>query len=172
MIHLLQQAELVAKPWSVLYSRSIPIQTAVTYVHFAGLLVAGGFALATDRLTLRMSRADPGVRQLHLAELRAVHRPVLMALVFTGLSGVLMLAADLDTFATSAVFWVKLGLIGVLLVNGYAMNRTERSLRAGTPTSEGGWRRLRRTSIASMALWLTILLLGTILPNVGSGSTS
>jgi uncharacterized membrane protein len=172
MIHVLQQAELLAKPWSALYSRSIPIQTAVTYVHFAGLLVAGGFALATDRLTLRMSRADTGVRQLHLAELRAVHRPVLVALVFTGLSGVLMLAADLDTFATSAVFWVKLGLIAVLLANGYVMTRTEQSLRGEATAAEGGWRLLRRTAIASMGLWLTILLLGTILPNVGSGSAS
>jgi uncharacterized membrane protein len=172
MIQLLQQAELLVKPWSALYSRSTPIQTAVTYVHFAGLLVAGGFALATDRLTLRMSRADAGARQLHLAELRAVHRPVLVGLVFTGLSGVLMFAADLDTFATSLVFWVKLGLIGILLANGYMMSRAEQALRSETAAGESGWRRLRRTSIASMALWLTILLLGTVLPTVGSGSAS
>lgn len=172
MIHFLQQAELLVKPWSAYYSRSIPVQTAVTYAHFAGLLVAGGFALATDRLTLRIRRADPSARQLHLAELRAVHRPVLVGLGVTAVSGILMLAADLTTFATSLVFWVKLGLIGVLLLNGYLMTRAEQSLRGETTAGARGWRWLRRTSIASMALWLTILLLGTMLPNVGSGSAS
>jgi uncharacterized membrane protein len=172
MIHLLQQAELVAKPWSDLYSRNIPVQTAVTYVHFAGILVAGGFALATDRLTLRLSGANEAARHLHLAELRAVHRPVLVGLALTGLSGTLMLAADLDTFATSLVFWVKLGLIGILLLNGYLMTRAERSLRGDPGAGAGGWRRLRQTSIASVVLWLTVLLLGTVLPNVGSGPAS
>ncbi len=83
MFHLLQQAEVLAKPWSDLYSRNIPLQTAVTFVHFAGILVAGGFALATDRMTLRMSGADAPSRRLHLAELRAVHRPVLAGLILT-----------------------------------------------------------------------------------------
>ena len=135
--------------------------------------MAGGFALATDRLTLRMSRADAGARQLHLAELRAVHRPVLVGLVFTAVSGVLMLAADLDTFATSLVFWVKLGLIGVLLAERVSDDPGRAvAARRDRGSRGGGWRRLRRTSIASMALWLTILLLGTMLPNVGSGSAS
>jgi hypothetical protein len=169
MIQLLQQAELLAKPWSDLYSRNIPVQTAVTFVHFAGILVAGGFALATDRMTLRMSSGDAAARRLHLAELRAVHRPVLVGLVLTGLSGTLMLAADLETFATSLVFWVKLGLIGILLLNGYLMTRAEQSLRGDAGGGAAGWRRLRRTSIASVALWLIVLLLGTVLPNVGSG---
>jgi hypothetical protein len=172
MIQLLQQAEVLAKPWSDLYSRNIPVQTAVTFVHFTGILVAGGFALATDRMTLRMSGADTAARRLHLAELRAVHRPVLVGLVLTAISGTLMFAADLETFATSLVFWVKLGLIGILLVNGYLMTRAERSLRGDAEAGARGWRRLRRTSIASLALWFIVLLLGTVLPNVGSGPAS
>ena len=172
MIHLLQQAESLAKPWSDLYSRNIPVQTVVTYVHFAGILVAGGLALATDRMTLRMSGADAAARQLHLAELRAVHRPVLVGLLLAGLSGTLMLAADLETFATSLVFWVKLGLIGILLLNGFLMTQAERSLRGDTGAGASGWLRLRRTSMASVALWFTILLLGAVLPNVGSSPSS
>ena len=56
-----------------------------------------------------------------------------------------------------------------LLVNGYLMTRAERSLRGDAEAGAGGWRRLRRTSIASLALWFIVLLLGTVLPNVGSG---
>ena len=41
----------------------------------------------------------------------------------------LLTAADLETFATSPVFWVKLGLVTLLLANGLVLERTESRLR-------------------------------------------
>jgi hypothetical protein len=80
-----------------------------------------------------------------------------LALIFA--SGLLMMFAELDSFATSVVFWTKMGLIALLLGNGYIRMRAENALRQGL----AGWGRFRRTSVASLALWLVILLAGTLL---------
>ena len=64
------------------------------------------------------------------------------------------------SFATSVVFWTKMGLIALLLGNGYIRMRAENALRQGRAA---GWGRFRRTSVASLALWLVILLFGTLL---------
>jgi len=71
-----------------------------------------------------------------------------------------MMFAELGSFATSVVFWTKMGLIALLLGNGYVRMRAETALRQGVAA---GWSRFRRTSVASLVLWLTILLAGTLL---------
>jgi len=65
------------------------------------------------------------------ASLASVHRWVVagLALIFT--SGLLMMFAELDSFATSVVFWTKMGLIALLLGNGYKRMRAETALRQG-----------------------------------------
>ena len=63
-------------------------------------------------------------------------------------------------FATSVVFWTKMGLIALLLGNGYIRMRAETALRQGLAA---GWGRFRRTSVASLVLWFVILLAGTLL---------
>ncbi len=153
----------LAEPWASLYNDSPPLQTVVLFLHLAGLLVGGGFALATDRAMLRVAHADPQQRVRHLSELHAVHRPVLVALTLTLVSGVLMFAADLETFAGSVVFWVKMGLVLLLLANGYALTRAETALRRDP---NGGWDRLRTVSMASSVLWLSLVLAGTWLSNI------
>ena len=84
----------------------------------------------------------------------------------TALSGLLMFAADLAALALMPVFWFKMGLVGVLLLNGYQMVRTERILERGDAADPKGWRRLRAASLVSLALWFTVVLVGSILPNV------
>src|SRR5437660_864330 len=81
-----------------------------------------------------------------------------LALIFAG--GVLMMLAELDSVATSVVFWTKMGLIALLLGNGYVRMRAENALQQGLAA---GWRRFRRASVASLVLWLVVLLAGTLL---------
>ena len=45
-------------------------------------------------------------------------RVVVAGLTLIVISGLLMLAADLDTFLHSRVFWIKMTLIVLLLING------------------------------------------------------
>lgn len=100
-----------------------------------------------------------------LDELDAVHRPVLMGLGLLFASGLLQAAADVETFATSPVYWTKMALVGLLLANGYVLQRTERTLRTqgGGHPQDALWSRLRATAIASLVLWVAIVLAGTVL---------
>lgn len=130
--------------WAHLYNDNHVVNTAVTFAHFGGVLVGGGLALAADRAAFRRVAAATDPR---------LHRWVVSALAVVFLSGVLMMLADLDTYLTSAVFWIKMVLVVLLLGTGYARIRVE---------ARGGvW--LRRISALSAALWLVILLAGTML---------
>jgi hypothetical protein len=71
-----------------------------------------------------------------------------------------MLLSDLHTYLTATVFWIKMALIVLLIANGFAKLRTEAALDRG---GERTWRWLRRTAIASLALWFATLLAGTVL---------
>lgn len=154
------------KPWASLYADSKGVATAVTFVHLAGLLAAGGFALASDRATLRSFKAPEADRMRQLEELHAIHRPVLLGLSVTMLSGLLLFTADLKTFLPSPFFWTKMGLIALLLLNGYFMTRAERALRGRPANPVLWWRRLRVTTLASLVLWFAVLLAGTMLANL------
>lgn len=155
-------------PWQSTYSNSKAVSSTVTFAHSAGLLFGGGFAVAADRATLRAVRAAPEQRLQVLAELDAVHRPVLTGLALLFASGVLQAAADVQTFATSPVYWTKMGLVGLLLTNGYLLKRTETTLRARGRGDDGDplWIRLRRTAMASVLLWTAIVLAGTVLTSI------
>jgi hypothetical protein len=163
---LVDQLADLTQPWASLYNDSLALQTAITFLHLAGIFLGGGFAIATDRETfvaLRAARLSGQIR--HLAHLHTIHRPVLVGLVMALGSGFLLLAADVETFARSPVFWVKMMLLGLLLANGYLLGRTETTLREGAPDSPGLWARLRYISAASIALWLGLILAGTVLMN-------
>lgn len=151
----------LAAPWAKLYSHSKPLATVVTFLHIAPIVVGGGLAIALDRSTLRLG-ADDGARMRHLEALTVAHRSVIAALVVSLLSGLALLAADLETFFGSAIFWVKMALVVALLANGAAMTRAERRIRAGDADR---WARLRVASITSLALWLVITFLGVALAN-------
>jgi len=144
--------------WAHLYNNSKAVSTAVTFVHFAGMLVGGGFAVVADRDAFRHSPAilaAPGERE----NLALVHRWVVGGLALVFVSGLLMMLADLNTYLTSTAFWVKMALVVLLLANGYGRIRAEAAL--GRAAAAATW--LRRTSAASLALWLAVLLASTIL---------
>lgn len=155
----------LVEPWSDLFADSLLLATLVTYLHVAGLLLAGGFAIATDRATLRALRGDAGVKRRHLSELSLAHRWVVSGLGLVVASGLLLTAADLETYFGSWVYWTKMGLVALLLTNGYLMMRAERALGAGTVEDSRGWQRMRVAALASVLLWFTIALFGVVLVN-------
>jgi hypothetical protein len=146
--------------WARLYADSKLISTGVIYIHLAGLLLGGGVAVAADLQTLRAAREPEPARADHLAFLGAVHVVVVAGLAMLVASGAAMLLADLETFWGSKTYWIKMSLVVLLLVNGLLIRQAERLVRA---TPARAWSQFRATSIASLVLWFTILLAGTIL---------
>lgn len=150
-------------PWAKFYSHSSITATIVTFLHVAPIVVGGGLAIALDRTTLRLGDGAES-RARHLDEVGRAHRSVVAALVLSLLSGLALLAADLDTFLGSWVFWAKMWLIVALLVNGALMTRSEARLRGGAVDQ---WGRLRVLAFTSLALWLVITFAGVALVNAG-----
>jgi uncharacterized membrane protein len=156
----------LAEPWAHLYADSKTVATIVTFGHIASLLMAGGLAVATDRATLRALRLAAAERGRHLDELAGVHRLVVGGLVLSVITGVLLFASDVETFVGSWIFWLKMALIGVLLVNGYVMTRAEGALRDDADEAAPSWAHLRRSALVSVGLWYAITLAGVALVNV------
>src|SRR5215208_782113 len=151
----------LAGPWATLYGNTPALQTATTFAHFGGFLLGGGFAIVADSATIRAARGREPKRRRQLAYIHGVHRLVLAGLAVTFASGLLMFAADLEALAGSPVFWVKIGLVALLLVNGGVMALTESGLRSGAGDADRGWRRMRRTAVCSFVLWFAAVLAGT-----------
>ena len=154
----------LVEPWSALYSDSTIIPTLVVFGHIAALVFAGGMAVTLDRATLRAALGPAEFRWRQLEELRAAHRSVIIGLGLSAVTGVLLFAADLETYFGSWIYWTKMGLIVLLLLNGYLMTRAEGAIRS-TPNAadEAGWKRLRMAAIVSLVLWFTIAFAGVAL---------
>lgn len=166
VVHSLAQA---MAPWQHEYNDSTTVETAVTSVHLLALLFGGGLAVAADRSTLRVARAPLADRSYQLSELHAVHRPVLIALLALFVSGVMLALADVRTYATSVTFWIKMGLVLLLVINGAVLTRTESALRredrVPSALTARLWRRLRTSAVLSIVLWGATLLAGAVLVN-------
>src|SRR5260370_30092239 len=117
--------------WTHLYGHT-PVSATILYFHLLGILVGGGVAVAADRASLRLSPATPDWPG-ELARLARVHRSVVAGLALIFASGLLMMLAELGSVATSVVFWTKMGLVALLLGNGYIRMRVETALRQGVP---------------------------------------
>src|SRR6185295_17432738 len=134
-------------PWARLYSDSKIVSTGVTFAHIGGILLGGGCAVAGDRMSLRFRSMDLACQHTHLDELAALHRPVLAGLSVTFVSGLLLLAADLETYLGSLVFWAKMTVVAVLLLNGIQLQRAERALHREPERPEKRWVPIRRAAI-------------------------
>ena len=153
----------LVQPWADYYGDSHLAQTLVTFGHIGGLVVGGGIAIAADRMTLRVtSDVD---RRRHLLEIAQIHRVVIVSLVVVVLSGLLLFASDIEAHWGSPIFWVKMALIVLLLVNGARMQRIEAAAADDTTPPSAHWGSLRGTAITSLVLWLTISLAGVALIN-------
>lgn len=150
--------------WSSLYANHAALRTAIEFTHIGGLVVGGGCAIAADLATLTAAREGVAARATELQLLTRTHRLVLVGLVALFASGAVLLAADLETYWYSRIFWLKMGLIVLLLVNGALLLRGERQARGGDARA---WTRLHHTATASLLLWFLTTLAGAALPNIG-----
>jgi len=154
----------LVQPWATFYADHTLLQTGLLYLHLSAIFLGGGFAIATDRdtfMAMRSARQSGLIRQL--GRLQTIHKPVMLGLILALASGFLLYAADIQHYSGSVVFWLKMVLLGALLTNGFVLKRTEGALNAGDIDSPVLWGRLRKISIASMVLWLAVILAGTLL---------
>ena len=140
------------------------MRTAMGFLHIGGLLASGGCAIAADRMTLLSARQPMVTRVAQLKGLRGTHRIVVVGLGVVVVSGLMWLMADIDTYLYSRVFWTKMGLFVLLLINGLLLVRAERQVELDQSRA---WRWLTVTSIVSIALWFLTTLAGAALPNIG-----
>ena len=138
----------LAIDWGSMYSNHAVLRTAVTFAH-----------------VLTALKRDDAERRSLLASVQSCHATVLTGLLFVLASGVLLFAADVDTYLSSRLFWIKMGLSVLLMVNGAVLMRAERHTRASD--HRNSWRILRWTALASLTLWSATTLLGTGLLNIG-----
>lgn len=143
--------------WAAFYEAHRMVSVTVRWLHLGALLVGGGTALVSDRRLLAGLRRPPGARAATLSELDGSHRAVVPALALVVLTGLLMTASDTATFLSSRLYWTKLSLVGLLLLNGTGLLAAERSARRGSPS---GWSWLAIAASASFVLWLVVLYFG------------
>lgn len=143
--------------WAAFYGDHRMVSVTVRYLHLAGLVVGAGTALAADRRILGAGRSGPAARAELLPALRASHRVVVPALALVMVTGALMTASDTDTFFASRLYWSKMGLVALLLLNGLGLLAAERAAERERPNA---WRWLTLVSGASLVLWLAILFAG------------
>jgi uncharacterized membrane protein len=155
----------IATNWGSYYANHAVLRTLVAFAHVGGLVVAGGAAMVADRAVLASARrGDELEREALLVSVRNTHAVVLMGLVAVMASGVLLFAADLDTYVESRLFWTKMALIVLLIINGLMLAAAERRAAEGHAAS---WGILRWTATASLALWFLTTLTGVGLLNIG-----
>jgi hypothetical protein len=147
--------------WAALFGNSKAIAAGVTYAHLAGLLVGGGTAVDVDRQILNAHAGEASNRATCMARVPSVHRTVATALGLVAVTGILLFLSDVETFAGSKVFWLKMFLVALLVANGIFMLRAENAVTADD--SARNWARLKRASIGSLSLWALVLLVGTVL---------
>lgn len=149
--------------WAALYSGSAVVRTLVSFVHVAGLVSGGGAAIAVDRATLLATKKGVLAGREQIDGIHKTHRIVLVGLGAVIVSGLLLFAADVDTYAVSKLFWLKMAMVAMLMINGALLVRAASGSR--TP-DERTRRALRRTAAISLSLWFLTTLAGAGLPNI------
>jgi hypothetical protein len=149
--------------WAAIFANHPLIRTGVDFVHIGGLVAAAGCALTVDLATISAARRTPDSREAQLRVLQRTHPIVIGGLAALVVSGLLLFGADVGTFLYSTLFWIKMGLVGLLIINGLLMLAVERRARVGI---EGSWRRLHALAVGSLALWTLTTLAGAALPNL------
>jgi hypothetical protein len=142
------------------------LPTLVVFGHIAALVFAGGLAVALDRATLRAFKGSAEQRTRQVGDLHAAHRSILFGLALSAVTGVMLFAADVETYFTAPAFWTKMALVALLLGNGYVMTRSETRIRAATTATDDAWTSLRRSAVASLLLWFTTAFVGVALVNI------
>jgi uncharacterized membrane protein len=150
--------------WGSFYSNHAAVRTLIAFAHVGGLVTAGGASMTADREILAAYKRRARSRSVVLHTAPKAHGLVLAGLTVVVASGVLLFGADLDTYLTSRLFWIKMALIVALMINGAVLTRAE---RLASTNPDHSWETLQWTAIASLGLWFLTTLIGTALPNIG-----
>ena len=148
--------------WNSIFSNHALLRTAVNFIHVGGLMLAGGCAITADLATIEAIRVGPIGRSSQLHVLKRTHTIVVTGIAALVVSGLLLFAADADMFLHSRIFWLKMGLMAMLLLNGVLMLLGERRVLRGDTRA---WKRLHRVAVSSLLLWFLTTLAGTALTN-------
>ena len=162
----LATVDALAEPWQKLYAHSTVVATLVLFGHVAGLVVAAALTFSTEASVLRLDPADDAERGRYLRITSPARRPIGIALGVAMLSGILLFLADLEAFAVSPVFWTKMLLVVLLLVNAAVASHLDaRLLREAdvARAQDGLWRRRRVSAWTTAVLWFALVLSGSAL---------
>jgi hypothetical protein len=143
--------------WSDFYGNHQAVSVTIRYLHLAGLVVGGGTALAVDRQVLRRARSGSSTRSEVVSAVHGAHRVVVPSLAVVLATGLAMTLSDTETFFVSRLYWSKMALVGLLVLNGLGLLAAERAVASDRPK---GWSWLGLTSAASLLLWLATLFAG------------
>jgi hypothetical protein len=149
--------------WATFYSGSAIMRTLVSFVHLAGLVGGGGAAISADRATLKATRRGLAVRREQIDAIHHTHRAVVLGLAAVIISGVLLFAGDVSTYAPSRLFWLKMMMVTVLMINGAFLVRVGHGAQM---PDERTRQTMRWTAGLSLALWFLTTLVGAGLPNI------
>ena len=154
----------LVEAWTSVYANHPALRTGIEFMHIGGLVAGGGCAITADLATITAARQVSAARTTQLLLLKRTHGIVIFGLSALSISGVLLFAADVETFLYSRIFWLKMGLMVLLLLNGAMLLAGERQVIRGEARA---WARLHHTALASLVLWLLTTLAGAALPNIG-----
>ena len=154
----------LATTWGSFYANHAAMRTAIAFGHVGGLVAAGGASMVADREILSSYKRREQRSSALMSAVRKTHRVVLAGLAIVIVSGVLLFAADLDTYLVSRLFWIKMALIVALMINGAVLKRAE---HVASSNLDHSWEILKWTATASLALWSLTTFIGTALPNIG-----
>jgi uncharacterized membrane protein len=132
--------------WNSIFSNHALLRTAVNFIHVGGLMLAGGCAITADLATIEAIREGPIGRRSQLHVLKRTHTIVVTGIAALVVSGLLLFAADADTFLHSRIFWLKMGLMAMLLLNGVLMMLGERNVLRGDTRA---WGRLHAVAVSA-----------------------
>jgi uncharacterized membrane protein len=149
--------------WAALFANQPILRTTVDFLHIGGLVAAAGCALTADLATISAATRTHDLRRAQLDVLKRTHPIVVTGLILLSVSGLMLFAADVSTYLHSTVFWLKLGLIALLVVNGTLMVAAARRAARGHTAS---WRHLHKLAVMSLLLWGLTTLAGAALPNL------
>jgi len=163
----LATVDALAEPWQKLYAHSTIVATLVLFGHVGGLLVAGALTFSTEAGALRLDPSDDRERRRYFLVAVPARSAIFRALGVAMVSGLLLFLADLEAFAVSPVFWVKMLLVVLLLANAFMTSRLDARLRreddAEATQRVRLWRRRRVSAWTTAALWFALVLSGSAL---------
>jgi hypothetical protein len=147
--------------WSSCYGDHQWVSVTIRFLHLAGLIFGGGTALFADRQVWGARNGNSEEREAVVATLNRAHLHVVSWILIVGSTGLVMTLADPGTFLSSRLYWFKILLVGLLVVNGGMMVFLERDADGfGIGKT---WPRLVAVAAVSAILWLATLFVGTLL---------